>query len=194
MSTDPKPKTTEAAIATQTLYAEHGAMLDNYARRLMSGSNGSGTRTFDEKDVAQETWARTFKHFGNGKTVDYPQGFLRTTARNVAFSMFKRSRGRIETDEIPNMDVFPGTHESSPEQQAILGQQVSILRELVNQLPKDYMEPFLLVRVAGKSHDEVAKMLGISLNAVKSRVSRACQMLIKVCEERGIELDRFYKR
>lgn len=195
MSTDPKPKNqSAAALATQTLYDQHSAMLKNYARRLVSRSNGSGESAFDEDDIAQETWARAFKHFGKGKTVDYPKGFLCKTARNVAFSMFKRSRKHIETDAKPDMDAFADAHVNSPEQLAIMRQQIFILRELRKQLPDKYMKPFMLARVFGMSYDEIAKTLGISKRAVPSRVSRGCSMVIKCSEELGIELDKLYKR
>ena len=51
------------------------------------------------------------------------------------------------------------------------------LETAINALPLEFREPMLLVDVQELSYPEVAKVLGIPLGTVKSRVSRARSML-----------------
>ncbi|MBV8056072.1 MAG: sigma-70 family RNA polymerase sigma factor, partial [Deltaproteobacteria bacterium] len=51
------------------------------------------------------------------------------------------------------------------------------LETAINALPLEFREPMLLVDVQELSYPEVAKVLGIPLGTVKSRVSRARSLL-----------------
>jgi RNA polymerase sigma-70 factor (ECF subfamily) len=51
------------------------------------------------------------------------------------------------------------------------------LREAIRRLPLGYREPLLLQVIGGFSCQEIADMLGLTLNAVMARVSRARRRL-----------------
>jgi RNA polymerase sigma-70 factor (ECF subfamily) len=57
---------------------------------------------------------------------------------------------------------------------------------LISLLPKEYAIPLRLSDIEGLKQQEVAKRLGLSLSATKSRVQRARKLLKQKFEECGV--------
>ncbi|MBK6976064.1 MAG: sigma-70 family RNA polymerase sigma factor [Cytophagaceae bacterium] len=56
------------------------------------------------------------------------------------------------------------------------------LLKLVHKLPKNYLANFNLYVIDGYTHEEISKMLGVSVGTSKSNVSRAREMLRRMLE------------
>ncbi len=57
------------------------------------------------------------------------------------------------------------------------------LRQIMEQLPERFMEPLVLQNLAGFSCEEVARVLGISVGAAMTRISRARSALREMLRE-----------
>jgi RNA polymerase sigma-70 factor, ECF subfamily len=130
------------------------------------------------KEILQETLiaaTRTLSGFRGGSAVST---WLYTIARS--FCIKRHRRGKFDPEVIESIDGSPvmearavPDHKLGPEDQ-VAGQQVSqILEEAISQLAPMYREVLLLRDVEGLSAPEVGEVLGLSVEAVKSRLHRA---------------------
>ena len=114
-------------------------------------------------------------------------------ARNLVIDRYRSRRSAIELpSNIPVEDIY---EEGDPQTQLALS-----LRQMVEELPDPYREALLQTEYEELSQVELARKLGLSVSAVKSRVQRGREklrgMILACCH---IELDRrgrvidFYK-
>ena len=73
---------------------------------------------------------------------------------------------------------LPGPEDRNPEQVVWEAQLAERFRAALGELPEAYRAAFVLNRGDGLSYDEVAQVLGITVQAVKTRIFRAREMLL----------------
>ncbi len=131
------------------------------------------------KDVLQETLiaaARTVKDFRGAST---PSTWLYAIARSFCIKQRRRSKFAPEQEEsidaeATGREVRELADPSRPADEALSGKQVeAALEEAIGALDPMYREVLLLRDVEGLSAAEVAEAVGISVEAVKSRLHRA---------------------
>ncbi len=71
---------------------------------------------------------------------------------------------------------------SDPEETFLAGEERRIVRRAVSELPDRYRIPILLYYMEELSVREMAKILGVSENTVKSRLHRARRQLAQTCD------------
>jgi RNA polymerase sigma-70 factor (ECF subfamily) len=132
----------------------------------------------DAGDVTQESlisMARSLRDFRGDSSVS---SWLYTIARR--FCIKKRRRGKFAPDREDSLDA-PETAAAQrladpapdPEQTATNRQLATALTRAIDALDPPQREVLVLRDVEGLSAPEVAKVLGISVDAVKSRLHRA---------------------
>lgn len=132
----------------------------------------------DASDVAQETllaMARSIRDFRGDSSVST---WLFTIARR--FCLRKRRRSQSAPAQEHSLDA-PGAEgiqqvadpAPGPEEKAAARQIESVLTSAIDSLDRGQREVLVLRDVEGLSADEVAKVLGVSVPAVKSRLHRA---------------------
>jgi RNA polymerase sigma-70 factor (ECF subfamily) len=128
--------------------------------------------------VAQESlisMARSLKDFRGDSSVS---SWLYTIARR--FCIKKRRRSKFAPPREESLDA-PGTdaverladRAPSPEEQATNQELATVLAQAIDALDPSHREVLVLRDVEGLSAPEVAKVLGISVDAVKSWLHRA---------------------
>ncbi len=131
----------------------------------------------DAKDVLQETLfaaARTLPDFRGASSVST---WLYTIARS--FCLKKRRTSKFAPERIESLEAQPETSgqvadaRRNPEEDAVARQLKSVLDAAIAELEPIYREVLLLRDVEGLPAAEVAEVLGISVEAVKSRLHRA---------------------
>jgi len=132
-------------------------------------------RTVDEaEDLVQDAWVRMASH-GGSEPVTNPEAFLMRTAINLSIDAHraKRVRGEeVAIDDVPLADVAPGA-------EALLLGKERLARMMVclERLPERTREIFMAHRLDGRSYTDIARELGISINAVEKHVTKATLML-----------------
>ena len=133
----------------------------------------------DAKDVLQETMlavARNVRDFRGGSSVTT---WLYTIARS--FCIKKRRRSKFAPQHEASLDSSDGQREAravpdkarGPDEE-LAGRQIeAALAGAIGELAPMYREVLVLRDVEGLSAPEVAEVLGISVEAVKSRLHRA---------------------
>jgi RNA polymerase sigma-70 factor (ECF subfamily) len=130
----------------------------------------------DAKDVLQETLlaaARGLREFRGGSSLST---WLYTVARS--FCIKKRRTSKFAPREVLSLDE-PGavqsatSHEKGPEEAASERELAALLDEAIAGLDPANREVLVLRDVEGLTAPEVAQVLGVSVDAVKSRLHRA---------------------
>lgn len=117
----------------------------------------------DREDAVQEALARAWRKRGQLREEGYLQTWLVRILLNVCHDMQRRAQRMVPTAEIelPVQDTSPD----------------GALRKALLALPEKYRLPILLYYLEGYSLRQVAQMLRIPENTVKTRLSRGRQQL-----------------
>lgn len=125
------------------------------------------------EDLTQEIFMRVFKQLEQVRDQKRILGWLFQIARNVIADHFRAS-GRL-TEEFEEHRHSP--LESSEPKGAFDDELAEYIRSVVESLPSGYSEALKLTEYEGMSQVDLARHLGLSVSAAKSRVQRARVML-----------------
>ena len=155
------------ATAFDRVYSAYHPRLFSFLLRL------SGRRDTAE-DLAQETWLKLAKAAPALREDTTLAPFLFTIARN-AFMSHRRwamlDLSRIVTFGLEAMSSADS--EPTPETHHERARAIALLEGALQKLPLASREVMLLVGVEGMEQEEVAKVLGLSYDATRQRLSRA---------------------
>lgn len=137
----------------------------------------------DERDVdeaAQDTFVQAWRSLSRFRGDSAPFTWLYRIAVNEALQRTRRKR--LDTrplDDVPGGDLEhpAGASASSPPESAEQTELAAMLAASLRALPHDLRVPVVLRDVEGWSNDEVARALGLSLPATKSRIHRGRMQL-----------------
>ena len=127
-------------------------------------------------DLTQETFLRYAELHQNGEaSVLHDRSYLYRTAQNLAID-HRRRRARQKTDTI-DRDALTRLPEDrpSPENEADARRKLERLRSAIRELPERTRQVFVLGRLEGLSHREIARRLGISESSVQKHLAKALQ-------------------
>lgn len=128
----------------------------------------------DVDEVVQESFLRAYA-VECERPIERPKSFLFQIARNEALDRLRRKAHQI-TDYMEELACPPITNDSqSVDEQVEHRQQVALFCEAVATLPLQCRKAFLLRKVYGMSHREVANALGISVSTVEKHQAAALQ-------------------
>lgn len=146
-------------------YAEMHPRILGFLLRL------SGRRDTAE-DLAQETWLKFAKAAPALPVDTNVPAYLFTVARNAFVS--HRRWAMLDLSRIVMLGFESiGVTAAGPEEEHERAQAVQMLENALAKLPLASREVLLLVGVEGLAQEEVAKILGVSYDALRKRLSRA---------------------
>jgi RNA polymerase sigma-70 factor, ECF subfamily len=126
------------------------------------------------EDVLQEALTRAWRSWGGVKDEAARRSWLYAIVRNEFYRDARKAQREEESlDEEALAQI-------ADERDFTRGVEV---RQLLARLPAAVMEPLVLQNVAGLSCEEVANVLGISVGAAMTRISRARSVLRKLSHE-----------
>lgn len=155
-------------------FQKHQLSLKRFISRYLNN-------TQDIEDVTQEAFLRAYKAEKTTQ-VRQPKSFLFRIAKNVAISQL-RTKSRQITDYIedqPTTDVL--VSEWTTEDELMAQQRLGIHCEAVASLPPKCRRVYLLRKVYGMSHKEIAAQLEISTSTVEKHLLKgieACDHFIQ---------------
>lgn len=163
--------------AAEALVSEYGERVYRLAYRI------TGNRE-DAEEVAQDALWTAARKIGTFKGESAFGSWLYRITANAAYQKLRSRRGRdhneISWDTLLPQFTESGQHVEPVEdwsgkvEDPMLHTELrGVLGAAVDALPSDYRTAFLLHDVEGMPNREIAKSLGISLPAVKSRVHRS---------------------
>lgn len=165
-------------------YAAYSARVFSFLLRL------SGRRDTAE-DLAQETWIKLAKA-APGLREDTRLGPLLFTIARNAFVSYRRW-AMLDLSRIVTVGVDAAlaiSAEPPPDVEHEQAQVIALLEAALAKLPVASREVLLLVGVEGLDQEEVAKILGVSYDALRQRLSRARAQLAERMRKLETERDR----
>ena len=166
------------AAAVLTAFEKHQLALKRFISRFLRN-------TQDIEDVAQEAFLRAYSAGKDADTeIKQPKSFLFRIAKNVAVSEL-RSKSRQITDYIEDQaapDVLQG--EWTTEDEVMARQKLGIHCEAVATLPPQCRRVYLLRKVYGMPHKEIAERLGIAVSTVEKHLIKGVELCDRYVSEK----------
>ena len=157
-------------------FAAHQIPLKRFIARFMRN-------TSDVEDIAQETFLRAFS-VEQGRPIEQPKSFLYRIAKHIALNQLKQKSRQITCyiEDSCASDVIP--LEGSAEEEAIAGQTLGLHCDAVASLPPQCRQAYLLRKVHGLSHKEIAEHLGIAVSTVEKHLMKGVEQCDRFIAER----------
>jgi RNA polymerase sigma-70 factor (ECF subfamily) len=133
------------------------------------------------EDLAQEAFLRVFRKIGEYNSTAKFSTWLYTIASNLAKDEFKRRArhpaGSLDWESGKGADttrnVPQASDEPAPDVELERGEARERVAGALKLLKEDDREILILKDVQGLAYDEIARILGLPMGTVKSRISRA---------------------
>ncbi|MGO2485643.1 MAG: sigma-70 family RNA polymerase sigma factor [Pseudomonas taetrolens] len=156
-------------------------MLENYYRELVSFLSARLGNAQAAEDVVHDAYVRVLERTA-AEPIEQPRAFLYRTALNLVIDGHRRNTLR----QIEPLDVLD-TEERffSPSPQVLIdhGQRLEMLQRALAELPAACRDSFLLRKLEGLSHLEIAERLGVSRSVVEKNIVNAmkhCRVRIRM--------------
>jgi RNA polymerase sigma factor (sigma-70 family) len=135
----------------------------------------------DAEDILQEGFIKVFQNIGQFQQKGVFEAWLRRIMVNTAISYLRkhsRYRNQLEVEEMT-------LHPVSPEQPDIQLDTKELI-ECIRSLSTGYQTVFNLYAIEGYDHQEIATLLDLNINTVRSQYSRARSLLIQRIQQEQI--------
>jgi RNA polymerase sigma factor (sigma-70 family) len=145
-------------------------------RKVMDVLRRRGQSHEDAEDLVQEAFLRLHVFLEDGKEVRAPDSFLIRTALNLAVDAQRRDVRDRRDQFLPESieDLAIADFRPTPEENVAAELRLEEMRRMLDEkVSPTTREVFLLHRLEGFSHEEIAELLGISLRSVEKRIARA---------------------
>jgi RNA polymerase sigma-70 factor, ECF subfamily len=192
---------TDADIVARVCAGEHGlyeVLMRRHNQRLYRAARAIVGDEAEVEDVLQQTYMNAFSHLHQFEARAQFSTWLTRILINEA-SHRRRSKQRapspVEPGRDSREDALDGrpTSEPDPEQRAYAGELRRLLENAINALPEPYRIVFMLRDVEGLTTAETADVLGLSDEAVKTRLHRGRLMLRRLVRSRvGATMDDLF--
>lgn len=141
----------------------------NYLVRL------SGSRD-DAEDLIQDTFVKVYKHLGSIDSTKNIKSWIYTIATNTAYDFLRKKKreATVELDEEYETKPDNASYHSVSTEDSMERKDVT---SAIDQLDLLYRGPIILYYKDGFSYEEIANMLSIPINTLKTRLSRAKKQL-----------------
>ncbi|NOU21868.1 MAG: RNA polymerase sigma factor [Methyloglobulus sp.] len=137
------------------------------------------------QDIFQDTYIR-YTNYPEKSRIENHRAFIFRIAANLVTDYERKNRVRerfIGIEEL-EIDSFPQGDNFQPEQLLSTQERLELMAHTVEGLPSRCREVFILRRVEGLSHAEIAKRLDISPRMVEKHLHRALLALQNALDER----------
>ncbi len=168
-------KTSDYALAQASAGGDMAAfeqLYERHNRRVYSLCLRMTSNTAEAEDLAQEVFIQLFRKIGSFRGESAFTTWLHRLTVNQVLMHFRKRGVRMEqtTDdgETP-VQIVTGT--ANPNHMPVVDR--IALDKAIAQLPPGYRTVFILHDIEGHEHEEIARMLGVSVGTSKSQLHKA---------------------
>lgn len=155
-------------------------LVDAYRRPVYNLAYRILGNATEAEDAAQETFVRMYTKLDSYQPERKLSSWVLAIASHYCIDRLRRRRGEwVSLDDEPIAAVLP-SREQGPEERAVRNEVRDEVQQMVSRLAAPYRVPLILRYWYDLSYSEIAEVMGLSVQAVKSRLHRArLQMLEK---------------
>ena len=162
--------------AIHDAYTRHQAALKRFISRFLPNS-------YDIDDVSQETFLRAFTA-EKSKEIEQPKSFLFRIAKHVALTQLTKKSRQI-TDYLEDFeDSEVLLTEDTVEDELMARETLGIHCEAVAGLPPQCRRVYLMRKVYGMTHKDIAGQLGIAVSTVEKHLMKGVEQCDRYVRER----------
>jgi RNA polymerase sigma-70 factor (ECF subfamily) len=162
--------------ALQQLYARHHVRIYRFALRFL---NDEAAAEDTVSEVFIDVWRQAERFEGRSQVTTW----LLAIARNKALSTLRRRSAEELDDEVAEFIEDPS---DNPEAAMLKSQRASVLQDCLTQLSPAHREIVDLVYYHEKSVEEVAEIISVPANTVKTRMFYARKRIGELMAAKGI--------
>lgn len=153
-----------------------------YARRIYNSIHRIVSHTAEAEDILQETFVTVFNDLGRLSNVINFEAWVKRIAINRAISHIRKKK--IEFTDL-GFTEFEAEKEYSTDENDIFESKVEDVRNCIEQLPPGYKTIVSLYLFEQIPQEEIATMLGISHNTVRTQYHRAKKKIISSLKDKA---------
>jgi RNA polymerase sigma-70 factor, ECF subfamily len=163
-------------------------LMRRYNQRLYRVIRSVVTDDSEAEDILQESWVRAYQHLDQFAGRASFATWVTRIAFYEALARKRKSRRMMPLEDEAG-EIMPEVNrcepaQATPEAQAIRSELRQTLRTAVDGLPETYRSVFVLREVEQLNTAETAECLGLSEEAVKTRLHRSRALLRRNLEDR----------
>lgn len=128
----------------------------------------------EAEDVVQDTMIKVWNARERWQELDSIEAYSLTIARNLSLDRIKKMDNQNDSLEEQTTERLDETS-STPSERMIQKDKLSIVRNIINELPEKQRSCLQLRDIEGKSYKEIADILSITEDQVKVNIFRARQ-------------------
>jgi len=162
--------------ALQQLYSRHHVRIYRFALRFL---NDEAAAEDIVSEVFIDVWRQAERFEGRSQVTTW----LLAIARNKALSLLRRRSSEELDDEVAEFIEDPS---DNPEVAMLKSQRASVLQDCLTQLSPAHREIVDLVYYHEKSVEEVAEIISVPANTVKTRMFYARKRISELMAAKGI--------
>ncbi len=162
--------------ALQQLYSRHHVRIYRFALRFL---NDEAAAEDTVSEVFIDVWRQAERFEGRSQVTTW----LLAIARNKALSLLRRRSSEELDDEVAEFIEDPS---DNPEVAMLKSQRASVLQDCLTQLSPAHREIVDLVYYHEKSVEEVAEIISVPANTVKTRMFYARKRIGELMAAKGI--------
>jgi RNA polymerase sigma factor (sigma-70 family) len=163
----------------EELAHDHGPIrrwLTNYFRRRVSNAA-------DVEDMVQEVFVRLVSR-NSTASVEHLGGYIVKTAASVIADSARRRTSRMGAFHVPLDEDHHGDEDIHPERVLVGKEDLHAATAALLSLPERTRAVFIMRRLEGCRHADIARQLGISVSAVEKHMVRAIEHVSLEMEKR----------
>ena len=140
----------------------------NLARWLLGNAQ-------DAEDAVQDSYVRALTYFDSFHGDD-GRAWLLTIVRNTCYAWLRKNRGGLESSGVEDLDLTPAT---GPDPEVLHLREADRLKvqRCLEQLPAEFRESLVLREMEGMSYRQIARITGVPIGTVMSRLARGRRRL-----------------
>ena len=149
----------------------------------------------DVQDIAQESFIKAYKAMESFRGESAFYTWLYRITVNTAKNFVVKNAGRgISVDvDTPDIEAYDGSerlHQGDNPENILESSDVKrVIKEALQSLPDDLRQAITLREIDDMSYDEIADVMGCPVGTVKSRISRAREIINRKLTESGERLN-----
>lgn len=151
------------------LYSDHHAWLLGWLRKKLGSPH-------DAADLAQDTFLRIFSRAPQAaelQALREPRAYLTTIARGLVVDFFRRAE--LERAYLADLAALPEALQPSPQERLEALQMLEAIGKLLEAMTPKTRAAWLLSRLDGLTHAEIATELGVSVPRVRQYLASAAR-------------------
>ncbi len=173
-----KPSVVDDNSSFESIFARYYTLVYQLAYRCTGKQD-------EADDIAQEVFLRFYRTPPAYRSEGERRAWLCRVATNLSLNALRSQQRRTQNEEKAGQTSFSG-QENDPEQQALIGEQIGLIREVIARMP-ERQQTYLLLRSVGLTYAEIAAATGVAPASVGSLLARAEKEFWRKYNERARE-------